>query len=505
VGAEKFAMEKHASKITILFNQGYWISMTHKFGLKSALVTTFSLWAAIFYTTILSTIEIWIRSETFNHCFIILPVCIYVIYLEWPRLRQADTRPNWWIALPLILISGIWILGSLAQLLVIEQGAAFLLLPLMLWLVLGNQVAKTLWFPYLFWMFSVPFGEVLVPQLQELTADITVYLIEISGIAVYREGLYIAVPNGLFEVAVACSGIRYLIASFSLGTIFAYLNYQSMRKRIVFVLFSLTLPLLANGIRAYGIVMIAHLSDMKYATGVDHLIYGWLFFGLVIFIMFAIGNIWREPPPALSDENIPVKNMSVVPIIVSMSLSILMLFGGTIYRDKIAVVAAVNSTPPLLSELFTVTVSDDPSWLPEFQNVSASLDGKLGNVDMYVAYYSQNVQGQELINTTNLEYNKNAWTVIQKTNYQQYVLVEIVSSRGEKRFIAYSYFIPSTTTASRLHIKLKQAFEALLGESRGGAYIAVSALQSKGNSAQEVVTAKMNSLIEQGYEGIFAK
>jgi EpsI family protein len=33
---------------------------------------------------------------------------------------------------------------------------------------------------------------------------------------------------------------------------------------------------------------------MELATGVDHLIYGWLFFGLVMFVMFWIGSYWRE-------------------------------------------------------------------------------------------------------------------------------------------------------------------------------------------------------------------
>jgi len=46
--------------------------------------------------------------------------------------------------------------------------------------------------------------------------------------------------------------------------------------------------------------MIGHLSGMALATGVDHLIYGWLFFGLVMFIMFWIGSYWREDTDAAS-------------------------------------------------------------------------------------------------------------------------------------------------------------------------------------------------------------
>ncbi len=63
---------------------------------------------------------------------------------------------------------------------------------------------------------------------------------------------------------------------------------------MLFVLASILFPIVANWLRAYMIVMIAHLSEMKYATGVDHLIYGWVFFGFVMLILFWIGSFWRE-------------------------------------------------------------------------------------------------------------------------------------------------------------------------------------------------------------------
>ena len=42
------------------------------------------------------------------------------------------------------------------------------------------------------------------------------------------------------------------------------------------------------------IVMLAHLTNNKLATGVDHLIYGWLFFGVVMLALFWVGSWWRD-------------------------------------------------------------------------------------------------------------------------------------------------------------------------------------------------------------------
>ncbi len=147
--------------------------------------------------------------------------------------------------------------------------------------------------------FAVPFGEFLLPVLMEYTANFTVTALRLSGIPVYREGLQFVIPSGNWSVVEACSGVRYLIASFMIGTLFAYLNYRSTRRRLVFIGVSIVVPIVANWLRAYMIVMLGHLSGNTIAVGVDHLIYGWLFFGLVITIMFLIGARWSEPETAV--------------------------------------------------------------------------------------------------------------------------------------------------------------------------------------------------------------
>jgi EpsI family protein len=113
-------------------------------------------------------------------------------------------------------------------------------------------------------------------------------------VPVYREGLYFTLPSGSWSVVEACSGVRYIIASVTLGLLYAYLTYRSMQRRLLFVLASIIAPILANTLRAYIIVMLGHLSDMKVATGVDHLIYGWFFFGVVMFGLFWLGSFFRE-------------------------------------------------------------------------------------------------------------------------------------------------------------------------------------------------------------------
>jgi exosortase A len=432
-------------------------------------------WGGLFYSSIASTVAIWYRSETFAHGFIVLPICIYLVKQNWHQLRQFRVEPNLWV-LPVVCgVLIIWVFGSLAQLLVIEQAAAFMMLPMIIWCVLGNQVARVLLFPLVFWMFSVPVGEFLIPQLQELTADITVWLLQVTGIPVYRDGLYLMIPGGLFEVAVACSGIRYLIASFTLGTLFAYLNYRSNKKRLIFILFSLALPLLANGIRAYGIVMIAHLSDMKYATGVDHLIYGWLFFGLVIFVMFAVGSIWSDPVVKIEqkDNELPISTIPKLKFF-RVLLALVLLVGTTfVYKSLVK-----NPNSDFVVDIHPLFIDsqdmNDESWLPIFENANAEMKGQSEGLDYFVAYYQVNVQGQELINSNNRLFNFKQWSIEQTQDYGQFKTLTITNVRGQKRLLAYTYVTPWLTSASALKIKLSQAFEALSGRPQLGMLVMLS-------------------------------
>lgn len=443
--------------------------------LLAVMSLVFLFWGALFFPTIVATVAIWERSETFTHCFLILPICIYLIRRNWPLLSSLPILPNFWALVAVFGMLLLWLLGKLTYVAAVEQFAAFALLPLFLWLVLGNQIAKAMLFVLLFWMFSVPEGAFLIPRLQDITADITVFALRLTDIPVFREGLYIAVPGGLFEVAVACSGIRYLIASFSLGTLFAYLTYNKWHKRLIFIIFSLLLPIFANGIRAYGIVMIAYLSEMKHAVGVDHLIYGWLFFGVVIFIMFTIGNIWRDPDvPSSAAEQAPLMpkaNRNIIWAMVAVGVMSTSTFLYASYASK-----TVPQPTPDLAQLLPVesATADDGSWSPSFHNASAEHSGKTEQGTVFVAYYDTSAEGKELISSQNSLYDYKRWSVVSQQIGDDFLLLEITNTLGQRRFVAQTYVTEWIQTPKVLNLKLSQAMQSLLGRTQSGMVVVLS-------------------------------
>lgn len=248
----------------------------------------------LFYGTAASMVGIWNSSETFAHGYVILPVSLWLIWRQRDWFARLPARP-WWPGLVLMAGAGAaWLAGRMGDVGVVMQYAFVSMMPLAALTLLGPRLAAKFTFPLLFLLFAVPFGEVFVGPLIEYTADFTVWAVQATGIPVLRNGTRFELPTGSWSVVEACSGIRYLISSITLGCLYAYLTYQSNMRRAVFIGLSIVVPIVANWLRAYGIVMIGHTSGMELATGVDHLVYGWLFFGIVMFIMFWIGSYWRE-------------------------------------------------------------------------------------------------------------------------------------------------------------------------------------------------------------------
>src|SRR6185437_851733 len=111
----------------------------------------------------------------------------------------------------------------------------------------------------------------------------------------------ISIPEGDFIVAEACAGLRFLIASIAFAAFFSIMVYRSWRRRAAFLSLSVIVPVFANGIRAWGIIGLAHLTDDVTAVEADHVIYGWGFFSAIILLLIFIGLRFADGGPAWAE------------------------------------------------------------------------------------------------------------------------------------------------------------------------------------------------------------
>ena len=253
----------------------------------------------------------WWDSSTYNH---ILLVPAILAWLVWQRAGElAKLAPHaWWPGLmPLAGALFLWLLGDISGLATACHLGAVVMLYSAVLTLLGPRVTWALMFPLAYALFLVPIGEELVPALQMITADITIALTELSGIPAHIEGVFIDTPAGLFEVAEACSGVKFLIAMIALGTLVAHVCFQTWTRRAWFMALAVALPILANGVRAWGTIYIAQSQGVGFAAGFDHIFYGWIFFALVMGVMLAVA--WRFLDRSVDERFIDGDRIAALP------------------------------------------------------------------------------------------------------------------------------------------------------------------------------------------------
>ncbi len=453
---------------------------------KALLTLTLLLlvYAVIFWPSLMSMAAIWWRSETYAHGMLIPLISLWLIIRKRPQLTRLEMGSDWMALIPLLGLCLVWLLGLAADVLVVEQMAATLILIALVVVALGRTVARTLAFPLAYLIFAVPLGDQLTPFMQQITAEMTVQALKLSGIPVYFSGLLIEIPSGRFVVAEACSGLRYLIASVAVGTLYAYLTYSGLRSRLIFIAASALVPVLANGIRAYLIVLIAHLSDMKYATGIDHLIYGWLFFGLVVMLMFWVGSWWRDPAPAFNPGQ-AASTLSALPGERSRALGYAAPAAALVFLLLTSNWGQLVKHTPQLSALpvqqfsllpWAQNPAEAMDWRPNFVGADRIFHATYrlehdDAVSLYIADYQSEHQGKELISGENRWYTGSDWSPAGRTTRTVPVgsgqlkvnVLELRTLDGHMRRIWYWYYAYKQPVANPLEAKLLQALNKLSG------------------------------------------
>jgi len=252
-------------------------------------------WTLAFHDTVAAMARVWWSSASFAHGPLVPVATLWMIWRERERLARVEARAHWPSLVAVVALLAAWIAARLAGVNAAEQFAAVGVLVATVSLVFGPKVVRTLAFPLGFLFFAVPFGTFLVPHLMEMTASVLHWGVLATGIPALREGMMITLPTGRWSVVESCSGLRYLLAAVPLATFYAWISYRANWKRIAFVGFMLAVAIAGNWLRAYLIVLVGHYSNMTIAVGPDHLVFGWVLFGLIIALPFWIGSHWQDP------------------------------------------------------------------------------------------------------------------------------------------------------------------------------------------------------------------
>jgi exosortase A len=357
---------------------------------------------AAYWPTWSEVFALWFNAEAYAHGPLVPAISVWLVWRVRAELGRVTDQPWLLAAVGVLAMMGMWVAGEVLQVAAVRHFAVVLMLIALTMCVIGKAASKFLIFPLAFLLFAVPFGDFLIDPMMEYTADFTVWALRLTGVPVYRDARMLLIPSGSWAVVEACSGTRYLVASVMLGALFAYLFYRTWKKRALFVLASILVPIVANWLRAYMIVMLGHLSQNRLAVGADHLVYGWVFFGVFIFIMFSVGARWREDDalPTMAGIDAGLHNTASTRWIMPAAAVLLATLPPLLISRSDAAVNTSSPAPLLATSAWSVAPMS--AWKPEFKGDRARLletvNGPNGTVvSVFRAHFTQQKRANRMI------------------------------------------------------------------------------------------------------------
>ena len=469
----------------------------------------------LFRFDVSEAVQVWWIYPTYSHCFLILPISAWLVWGLRDQLAELTPvlAPKALIAVPFILV--IWLAGNFGTMNEVRQFAVVSLLEVVIFVLLGPKIFSAVLFPALYLFFLVPFGQYLVPPMQQFATGFTDAGLSLLGVPHFTEGTTIELANGRFEIAEACAGLRFLIATVALGALFAHIAYRRWHKIALFMIACVIIPLIGNGLRCLGIIELAHLTNNQLAVGADHLIYGWIFNTLILLVLMIIGLRFRDQivEGYHASANQGDAEFSRKWLLSTALATVLAVAVGPAFAAWHEV-KPLEMNPNVVTGRFGLdgwTDNLSGTWRPiygadvlqmtRFKPASPA-GGEL--IDVAVAYYARNRAGRSLVATTNRLWDPGIWRQVDGRDLTTHigrdsvqVREAVITSGSEQRLVWWTYWMDETFTTSSTMIKLLQLQTAFTGNEAA----ALIAFSTPIDGAIEDARARLHA----GLSGLSAK
>jgi exosortase A len=451
---------------------------------------------------------IWWNASTYNHCALVPVIIGWLVWQRLPELRQLQPSP--WAPGLLLVGAGalLWLLGDAGGVGLARHTALILMLQGSTVACLGPTIARALAFPIFYALFMIPVGDEIVPLMQTVTAAMCMALLGVVGIPAHIEGIFITTPNGYFEVAEACAGVKFLVAMVAYGALVANVCFRSWTRRILFMLAAVAIPVVANGVRAWGTIYIASITGSDFASSFDHVVYGWVFFAIVIALLMAagwpffdrkVGDSWFDPrklQPAAPRARSPIPAASAAAGLAALPL-----------LWSAAIASAGAQAPPaalVLPEVPGWTRAEATagrSWQPHFAGADLIRIGRYRDpqgreVDLALAVFARQSEGRELIG-----YGQGAvgpdsdWAWTAAGTPPPGGRLDRIATHGIVREVATFYRVGEVLTGREVDAKLETVKVRLLGGPQRAVAVLVSAqAPAEGMSPRPAIDAFLSAL-----------
>ena len=245
----------------------------------------------VFFDALMYFNEVWVDDGTYSHGYLSMLLVFYVIYCErnnlpTPRINISGI----YTVLLLITVFAAYMANDLGQHFVYR--CLFLIAALCIIRALFDKDESRFFIiPFLLLSLALPLWGLTLPPLQYISVLLVGMGINFTGLEVMIQGFYISIPNGTFQVADGCSGLRYLLVGATLVVFYWYMYFKSTKSFYKLLAFNILLGLITNWLRIGYLVYVGHASHMNDPLMTDHNMLGWYIFIVPVVLTFFYGRI----------------------------------------------------------------------------------------------------------------------------------------------------------------------------------------------------------------------
>ena len=380
----------------------------------SALAIAIAAVLVMFQYEVANAVEAWWFYPAYSHCFLVIPICLWLVWRKRAELggMTPELGPKALFLIPPLVLT--WLAGYFALINEVRQFAMVGMIVVAILTLIGPKVFRVVAFPVLYLFFLVPFGQYFIPPMQTFTTWFTDWNLNLLQVPHFTEGTVIELPNGRFEIADACAGLRFLTATIALGVLFVQLTYNKWRKAATFLIACLAVPLIANGYRCVFTMALAYWTNDFETVAANHITAGFVFNVIILLIMFWIGTVVRDDDQPNTKRHAQTETRAVQRTGLSATTAAVLLMIATgpavaLWQENrsVATNASTLMFPPL--DASWVVLPPNESWNPIYAAADQHLDtriaprqsGASSAVDIKVLYYGRIRKQTSLISTAN--------------------------------------------------------------------------------------------------------
>jgi exosortase len=238
----------------------------------------------LYRSAIIQVILAVIDRQGSSHGVFIPFLTFFFIWIRRNALKEIGYRYNCWGII--LIVPGIFPIlfrGDSFQIRFI--GYIFVLSGISL-TFLGWGIFRQIAFPLFFLITMTPLPMNLYDPLANYSRHIAfggaLKIISLFGIPYMKDGWVIHLPNAVLRVAIACSGIRYLISYFVFGLAYAWLFKRTIKGRLLIVALTIPVSHVASILRLTAIFTLAYTVSPRLAEHWPHIFISWTVFGIVL-------------------------------------------------------------------------------------------------------------------------------------------------------------------------------------------------------------------------------